>query len=141
MGKKRRIEIPTYSPEGGVHLPETREELVEFIVKAMVKAALPAVETYAEKALKNGRRASTKPIAEAVADVARLVKGKEPGDLVPLEIRPESKRLKLGSEDAIRALCRRRKAGASYKELQAEFGVSRAVVWRTLRANGLTGEE
>jgi len=73
--------------------------------------------------------------------VARLVKGREPGDLVPIEIRPESKRPKLGSEDRIRELCRRRKQGATYKVLGKEFGVSRAVIWRTLRANGLTGEE
>jgi len=141
MGRKKRVEIPTYSPEGGVHLPKTQEELIEFITKAMVKAALPAVETYAEKALRNGRRASTRGIAEAVADVAKIVKGKGPGDLVPIAIRPEPKRLKLGSEGRIRDLCRRRREGATYKELQREFGVSRAVVWRTLRANGLTGEE
>ena len=140
MGKKKAVEIPTYSPEGGVHLPETKEELIEFVTRAMVKAALPCVEEYAEKALKSGRCASTKPIAEAMAGVARIVKGKGPGDLMPIEIRPESKRLKLGSEDRIRELLRRRRQGATYKQLQKEFGVSRAVVWRTLKANGLTGE-
>jgi len=28
MGRKKRVEIPTYSEEG-VHLPETKEDLIE----------------------------------------------------------------------------------------------------------------
>jgi len=133
------VVVPSYSKRGAVTLPATEKEMVAYISRAMLRRITPDVKRFAALVVEKGwEHASMKPLCETLATMGDAVSSAKPGTPVPPVLRAPKARLKIGGEEQIAALLNRYQEGATYKQLEEEFQISRGVIWRTLNANNAT---